>query len=143
MMETDAKKQKTGEQKARAFAKYGFALAAIVAGMLLNYFEVGSRYFAGFESLGSWLIYVGFLMILVASLSFLKKKRELVDERALFIAGKAYRVTFIALVLAAFAIMLADGIQPISYPYHMFMSFLVCGLLIVYFVSYKIFERLY
>lgn len=60
-----------------------------------------------------------------------------------FIVAKADRITFLCLFLVAFVIMIFDGIRPITTPYYLFMSYLVCGLLLVYISSYKILSRFY
>lgn len=127
----------------RTKGRYAFGLVCILAGLLLEYFEVGVGSFAGYGSVGKWLLYVGFfMMIFVTVMSFWKRKR-VVDERMEFVAAKAARVTFLFLVTLAFAIMIIDGIQPIEIPLHMFMSYLVSSIILVYYVSYQWLLRKY
>jgi len=120
---------------------YAFAVIAVVAGVLLNASGIGAGKFAGFASLGSWMIYIGIVAFFIMTLRAIMKKETKVDERALFIASKANRIVFLAVILAAFVIMVADGIRPIAVPYHLFMAYIVCFLLLVYAVSYKVIER--
>ena len=81
--------------------------------------------------------------LIVATLTEIWRKDKVVDERMQFVATKAMRVTFLCLIVAAFIIMIVDGIQQITLPYHLFMSYLVSGLLAVYYISYKILLKRY
>jgi len=121
--------------------RYGFALSLVVAGLLLAYLNIGTE-FLGFASVGTWMIYVGFVMMAVVTLQTITKKKRVVDERMEFVAAKAGRVTFIAIILTAFIVMILDGIRPISIAYSYFMSYFICGILLVYLVSYRILLRL-
>lgn len=122
--------------------RYGFAVIVIIIGLILNYANLGGS-FLGFSSIGSWLIYIGFVMIAIVSLQVILNKKRVVDERMVFVADKANRIAFLALIIAAFVIMIIDGIRPITIPYHMFMAYLVCGILVVYVIAYKILLRYY
>ena len=126
----------------REIIRYSFALIVIIAGIILSYFKLGQE-FLGFTSVGSWLVYIGFVMLAVITIQFFSNRKRVVDERMLFIAGRATRVAFLSLVIFAFMIMILDGIKPITLPYHLFMSYLICGLMLVYFISYKILLRFY
>ena len=126
--------------KKRAAWRYGFAIVVILAGLLLSYFKIGKE-FLGFASVGTWLIYVGFVMLVVVTLQFISKKKRVVDERMEYVASRASRITFLAIVLFAFLIMIIDGINKISIPYSYFMSYFICGITFVYFISYKILLR--
>ena len=129
--------------KSRELMKYSFSLLMIIGGLILNIFEIGKNEFVGFSSVGSWLIYIGFIGIIIITLKVFTNKNRIVDERMIFIANKAMRITFLALVIFAFLIMILDGINKITTPYHLFMSYLICGLMFVYFISYKILLRFY
>ena len=122
--------------------KYYFSLILILAGVVLNIFDVGKE-FLGFNSVGSWLIYIGFVIIAITTLRILFKKQRIVDERTQFIEMKASRITFVAIILLSFIVIIIDGIQRINIPYSYFMSYLICVIILIYFVSYKIFERKY
>ena len=82
-------------------------------------------------------------MLTVITLQMLFKKERIVDERMEFIASKASRVTFIGIILFAFLIMIIDGIKPIEIAYSYFMSYLICGIVLLYIVSYKILSNKY
>lgn len=131
------------EKKTRIVVKAVWVLGLILGGLLLNHFQVGMNPFAGFGSLGTYLIYIGFFGILVIGLSELVRKRKVVDERMEFVAAKALRFTFLFVVVVSFIVIILDGIQPITLPYHLFASYLVCGMILAYFVSYKILLRFY
>lgn len=120
--------------------KYAFAFCTIIAGMALNHLGIGSTDFI-FGSVGNWLIYIGALTALLATVSRFHPKEKIVDERMEKIGYRAYRISAIAFLLLAFSIMIADGISPIGMPYHLFMSYLICFYLIVYAVSYKWVEQ--
>jgi len=127
------------KNKTRAKIMYGWAFVLILAGLILNHFNIGSPDFEIFGGVGNWLIYVGFVGLIIATVRLLtKKKQKKVDERMEFVTTKALRITFLFLLLAAFAIMILDGIKTITFPYHLSASYMICALLIVYFISYKI-----
>ncbi len=126
--------------KKQAIPRYIFAFIIIIAGITFSYLKIGSD-FLGFESVGYWLIYVGFIMLVVITLQFMTNKRRIVDERMEKIGYMASRVTFIVLIFAAFVIMIWDAINPITVPYSMFMAHLIAWMMLVYFVAYKILER--
>ncbi len=130
------------KNKTRAKIIYGWGLVLILVGLILNHFKIGSPNFEIFGGIGNWLIYIGFIGLIIATVRLLtKKKQKKVDERMEFVATKALRITFLFLLLAAFAIMIIDGIKTITIPYHLFMSYSICVLLITYFISYKILLR--
>ena len=120
--------------------RYAFGIAVLLAGALLITF-MSEKEFLGFPSVGSWLVYVGFVMLMIITLQKLTKKKRIVDERAEFIGAKASRITYIAIILSAFSIMILDGIKSITLSYSLFMSYLICGIILVYLVSYKILEK--
>ena len=124
----------------RIIWRVSFALVMILLGLIFSYLKMGSE-FLGFASVGAWLIYVGFVMLAVTSLQMISKRKRVVDERMQFVATKASRITFAAVILFAFFVMILDGIKPITVSYSYFMSYLICGLTLVYFVSYKILLR--
>ncbi|MBU0627695.1 MAG: hypothetical protein KKC75_00775 [Nanoarchaeota archaeon] len=117
---------------------YVWSVILIALGLIFNYFKLGLRAFAGFSSLGSWLIYIGFIGLILSSIKSVWKSKRKVDERMIYISSKANRVIFLSIVLISFIVMIVDGIKPITIPYYLFMSYFVMGLLIIYYVSYKI-----
>lgn len=121
-------------------SRYIFAFACILVGTILELMNVGKE-FLGFWSVGSWLIFVGFFMIVMNVVTSMSRRKKIIDERMEKIGNKASRVTFVALVLTAFIIMVWDGISPITIPYALFMSHLISWMLVVYVVAYKILER--
>ena len=131
------------ESGTRAKLIYGIASSMLILGLLLNYFNLGTSNFAGFSSVGNWLIYVAFVGLMLGTVIAISKKKRTVDERMEFVAAKALRITFLSLLITSFITMTIDGIREITIPYHMFMSYLICGLLIIYFVTYKILLRFY
>ena len=121
--------------------RYSFAVILIIVGLIFSSFNLGGEFF-GFSSVGLWLIYVGFFMLAVITLGLLFNKNRVVDERMNFIALKASNFTFVVIILSAFIIMVIDGINPINLSYKYFMSYFISGIVFVYFVIYKILERL-
>ena len=117
--------------------RYSFATLLIVSGIVLSYFNLGKE-FLGFSSVGLWLIYVGFVMLTIITLQMLFKKKRIVDERMEFIAAKASRITFMGIILFAFIIMIIDGIKPMEFAYSYFMSYFICGIVLLYAISYRI-----
>lgn len=132
------------KNKTRVTIMYSLALVWIVLGLLLNHFNLGSSDFQVYGSVGTWLIYMGFIGIIIATVKLLVHKKErVVDERMEFVAAKSLRMTFLCFFIAAFVIMIIDGINPITTPYHLFMSYLVCVILVIYIIAYKILLRFY
>lgn len=134
------KNKQDKNKKRNLIWRYSFATLLIIFGIVLSYFNIGDE-FLGFSSVSLWLIYVGFVMLAVISLQILSKKKRIVDERMEFIATKASRITFIGIILFAFIIMIIDGIKPIEFAYSYFMSYFICGIVLLYIISYKILLR--
>jgi uncharacterized membrane protein len=128
------------DKKKQTFWKYGFAIIIILIGLILNYKNIGTG-FLNFDSIGNWLIYVGFVMLTIVTLQFISDKKRIVDERMQLIGMKASRITYVAIILVAFITMVIDGIKTITIPYSRFMSTFVCGIVLIYFISYKILEK--
>jgi uncharacterized membrane protein len=127
-------------KKRNAIWRYSFAIVTLIAGLILSYLNIGNE-FLGFSSVGLWLIYVGFVMLIVISLQIFSKKKRVVDERMEFIAAKASRITFMGIILFAFIIMVIDGIKSLDFAYSYFMSYFICGIVLLYAISYKILLR--
>lgn len=126
------------DENKRRIGKSSFGIICIVVGIILEILGIGREGFLGDTTVGAWLIYVGFLSIMIFMLQSLSNKKKKVDERMLYVASIAGRVTFVALTLFAFAVMIIDGIKEITIPYNMFMSYMICGMMVVYFLSYKL-----
>ena len=127
-------------KKEQSIWKYAVAFNILVIGIILSTFGIGTE-FLGFSSIGNWMIYVGLVMFAIVTLQFFSNKKRIVDERAQFIGMKASRITYIFIILTAFVIMIIDGIKPITFPYSYFMADLICAIVFVYFISYKILEK--
>jgi len=127
----------TKNKKRQAIWRYSFALVVLISGIIFNLINIG-RGFLGFQSVGNWLIYVGLIMLMIVTLQLLSKKKRIIDERMQFVATKAARITFLGIILSAFTIMIIDGIKQITIPYSYFMSYFICGIVLIYFISYKI-----
>jgi hypothetical protein len=127
----------------RRIIKYIFAYALIALGLALNYSNLEMQGFTVYESFGSYLAYLGFMGLIAATMAEMWRKDKIVDERMQFVATRALRSTFLSVIVAAFAIIVVDGIYPITIPYHLFMSYLVAGMLAAYYISYHILLRRY
>ena len=121
----------------RTLWRYVFALVCIVTGVILSQLKIGAN-FLGFSSVGTWLLYVGFVMVAVITLQIKSNKKRVVDERMIQLGSKAGRITFIGIILFAFIVMIIDGISPITIAYSYFMSYLVCGIIVIYLIAYKV-----
>lgn len=130
-------------RKVRTTLKFAFALCWILFGLLLNHFNLGTKAFRTFNSLGTYFIYIGFVGLFIVGLTEVRRKEKLVDERMQFVATKAMKFTFTCFIASSFIIMVIDGVKPITIPYHLFMSYLVSGILVVYYTSYKLLLRYY
>jgi len=117
---------------------YAFGIAMLVIGILLNHFGIGTNGFMEFSSLGNFLVYVGFISLLITSVRVISKKERKVDERMMAAALQAGRITILAIIITAFVIMIADGISPINIPYSTFMSYAVCFVVLANLVAYRL-----
>ena len=122
--------------------RYAMSAGMIVAGLALNYLGIGASA-SGFifGSVGNWLIYIGAVSAFVSAFAFFRKKGRMVDERMEKIGYKAHRLSISAFLLLAFLLMVVDGISPIALPYYLFISYMICAYLVLYFVAYKWVER--
>jgi len=131
------------EKTRRRIIKYSFAFVMLILGALINHFNLGAGNFYVYGSVGTYLIYLGFIGLIIATLTEIRRREKIVDERMQFIATKAMRTTFLCLIIIAFIIIIIDGLKPITMPYHLFMSYIVSGMLAIYYISYKILLRFY
>lgn len=129
------------DDKKTIMIKCAFAGLLLVAGLGLNIAKVGKVEFIGYNSVGNYLLFCGLLLFAVITLRSLKKNKAKPDEREMFIASKANRITFVFILLIAFVIMIVDGINPIGVKYSLFMGYFVCAILLFYFASYRILLR--
>ncbi len=120
-----------------------FIAVLMVLGITLNLYNIGSNEFFGQSTVGNYLIYIGFVMILVTSISYFKKREKIIDERIEMLRYKAGTMTFMVFIFVAFAIIILDGIQPITMRYSLFISYIVCAILVFYVIAYKVLERKY
>ncbi|MFO8015497.1 MAG: DUF2178 domain-containing protein [Candidatus Woesearchaeota archaeon] len=120
---------------------YGFGLVVIAAGIMINYLGVGGQEYVMFGSVGLWLLFIGFITLMITTLQKINGKKKNTDERVEYIGHKASKVTFLVLIIAAFIIMIIDGISPIGVPYHAFMANLIAGVVLVYFIAFKVIEK--
>jgi len=121
--------------------KYAAAIGIILIGILFQIFEIGGNNFAGFPSLGMWIIFTGFITTAIISMNVFSKKEKIIDERMEHIGYKASRLTTLLLILALFATMVIDGIQPLNTRLYMYASFLISFYIFTYLLSYKLIER--
>lgn len=126
--------------KKQAIPRYVFAFVLIIAGIVTNYLEI-SKEFLGFQSIGTWMIFVGFIMLAIITISLMTHRKRIVDERMEKLAYQASRVTFLFIIFGAFIVMIWDGISPINIPYSLFMSHMIAWIMVVYFISYKVIEK--
>ena len=132
------------DEKTKIMLKYGFAILMIAFGLLLNHYGLGSPEFTIYGSIGNFLVFIGFLMLVLALImQMFRKKKKKVDERMEFVAAKASRYTMVFMILGAFAVMILDGIQPITMPYYLFVSYFVSAILLAYVISYHVLLRRY
>ncbi|MGV8171999.1 MAG: DUF2178 domain-containing protein [Candidatus Woesearchaeota archaeon] len=119
-----------------------FSAILIIAGIIINIF-VGPKEFFGYNSVGTYLIFCGLLILALALLRGFVLKPKKYDERMTAIALKSTRLTFVIFVLSAFVLMIVDGIKPITLPYSIFLSYFVCFILLCNVVIYKIMLKYY
>ncbi|MCW8965983.1 MAG: DUF2178 domain-containing protein [Candidatus Pacearchaeota archaeon] len=134
--------QKIWTKKSLAY-KYLFSAGFILFGLILNFFKIGIGHFAGFNSVGSWVIYAGFLIAIIATIIYKRKKKKIIDERMEKIGYHASRLTVAIFFISLFILMIVDGIYQITIRYYLFISYIICFYLIIYFIAYKILERKY
>jgi len=121
--------------------KYAFASFLILLGIIFKVFGIGNKEFFSFNGVAFYLIYIGFLMLFIVTITNFTKRDKIIDERMEKIGYKSYRWTFSIMFIAAFVLMVYDGIKTIQMELSNFISYAVCFILIVYVISYKILER--
>ncbi len=119
-----------------------FAVILIVAGIIINII-VSPKEFFGYNSVGTYLIFCGMLILALALLRGFVLSPKKIDERMTAIALKSTRLTFVVFILSAFLLMIIDGIKPITLPYSIFLSYFVCFIILCNFVIYKIMLKYY
>jgi len=120
-----------------------FIIFLIVSGALLNQFNVGTNELFGYSTVGNYLIFIGFVMVLVTTITYFTKREKIIDERMEMLRNKTMTLTFTVFIFAAFALIIWDGIWPITMRYSMFISYAVCTMLLFYVIAYKVLERRY
>ena len=133
------KKNSIKKKKLISMSIFGFVL--ILLGSFFQIKGIGLDFLSPTWTLGSWLIYVGIVSFFIVIVKSFRKEEKLVDERMKYIAMKASKVTFLGVLFGAFIIMIIDGINKITIPYSLFMSYFVCGIVLLYLISYKVLER--
>jgi uncharacterized membrane protein len=120
-----------------------FITVLIVSGALLNQFNIGTNELFGYSTVGNYLIFIGFVMVLVTTITYFTKREKIIDERMEMLRNKTMTLTFTVFIFAAFALIIWDGIWPITMRYSMFISYAVCTMLLFYVIAYKVLERRY
>lgn len=135
---TKKTKTKTNWQESKLLALYAWGIGLMVLGLILNIFHIGQPNFNSFGSVGNWLLYVGLISLIVGIFKQMRKSKKVTDERMYFVAAKANRLTFLSVVLISFAVIVIDGIWTITIPYHLFMSYFILAIILIYAAIYKI-----
>lgn len=120
-----------------------FIIVLIVSGALLNQFNIGTNELFGYSTVGNYLIFIGFVMVLVTTITYFTKREKIIDERMEMLRNKTMTLTFTVFIFAAFTLIIWDGIWPITMRYSMFISYAVCTMLLFYGIAYKVLERRY
>jgi uncharacterized membrane protein len=120
-----------------------FIIFLIVSGALLNQFNIGTNELFGYSTVGNYLIFIGFVMVLVTTITYFTKREKIIDERMEMLRNKTMTLTFTVFIFAAFALIIWDGIWPITMRYSIFISYAVCTMLLFYGIAYKVLERRY
>jgi len=120
-----------------------FIAVLMTGGLLLNTFNIGKNELFGYSTVGNYLLYIGFVMILVTSMMYFTKREKIIDERIEMLRYKAGTLTFTVFIFVAFALIILDGIYPITMRYSMFISYAVCAVLLFYVIAYKVLDRKY
>lgn len=120
-----------------------FIIALIVSGALLNQFNIGTDELFGYSTVGNYLIFIGFVMVLVTTITYFTKREKIIDERMEMLRNKTMTLTFTVFIFAAFVLIIWDGIWPITMRYSTFISYAVCTMLLFYVIAYKMLEGKY
>ncbi|MDY1591302.1 MAG: hypothetical protein RBS85_03960 [Methanofastidiosum sp.] len=120
-----------------------FIAVLMAGGFLLNTYNIGTNELFGFSTVGNYLIYIGFVMILVTSIMYFTKREKIIDERIEMLRYRAGTLTYMVFIFVAFALIILDGIRPITMRYSLFISYAVCAVLLFYVITYKVLDRKY
>lgn len=124
--------------KRRNTISYIFGIGIILAGLLFNYLGIGPNGLFSFSTVGNFVIYIGIISLVITSLQVITKKQRKTDERMMSAALQSGRITLVLIILAAFIIMIADGISPIKIRYSTFMSYFVMFVILSNLITYKL-----
>ncbi len=125
----------------KSIAKFIFAGILIISGILLNYFNLGKVEFFSYNSVGSYLIFCGFIVLITSIMIIFTKKNKIYDERNEKISIRAMSWVWFFLFFGGFIIMIIDGISPINIRISEFISYSICALLLIYSVFYYIYSK--
>jgi len=129
------------EKKTRRQISFLWAFGMILAGFLLNHFRIGMNEFVGYATVGTYLMYIGILGLVIIAIMPVINRNKIRDERMEFVAAKSLRITFLLIILGAFAVMVLDGIRPIAIPYSMFLAYAIMAVMLAHFVIYRLMLR--
>ena len=127
--------------KKSMICRYSFGAILVILGVVLNITGVGQGDFFSYNSVGSYLIFVGILVLILATMILFRMKKKIVDERAEKIASKAMAWVWYSIFLGGFVVMILDGIFHFNVILSSFVSYSICMILLVYVIAYKIIER--
>ena len=128
-------------KKKSMICRYSFGALLLIVGIILNITDIGQSEFFSYNSVGSYLIFVGILVLILATIILFRKKKKIVDERAEKIASKAMAWVWYSIFLGGFIVMILDGIFHFNVVLSSFVSYAICMILLVYVIAYKIIER--
>jgi len=113
-------------------------LLFVFLGVTLNVFNIGLNETFNFSTVGNYLIYIGFIGLIVSFLTKKKNSKKIVDERMIQIAFEASRWTIVFFVIISFALIIFDAIMPITMEYKYFLSYLVCTVILFHLGAYMV-----
>ena len=90
-----------------------FITVLIVSGALLNQFNVGTNELFGYSTVGNYLIFIGFVMVLVTTITYFTKREKIIDERMEMLRNKTMTLTFTFYTFAALSLSIWARIWPI------------------------------
>jgi len=118
-----------------------FAGLMIIIGTILELTTKSETNFFGFNSVGIYLITIGIIFFIIIALYAIFFKERKIDERMLLHAYKSGRLTYAFLIVVAFAIMIIDGINPITIPYKTMMAYFIIGSTFVLMISFWLMSK--
>lgn len=138
--QNEKKKSKKNNVSFRISILIAFILIAV--GIVLNSMGFNNGFFE-FASFGNWIVFLGTMILIVSLINLIFSNKTIVDERTAMIKFKSAQVSYVFFLILAFILMIIDELNPLEIKISYLLSYLICAILIVNFLTYRILNKIY